>query len=317
MTGPVLISPVNISEGRRQEVIDRVAAEAETRDVHVLDVHTDPDHNRSVLTIAGPAERLLVALLNVTGMAIEHIDISRHKGVHPRLGAVDVVPFVALREQDRPVAIDTARRYAEEVFALLGVPGFLYGWGSGGRHTPVVGGQALAEGEQTAGGERSLPEVRRQAFKSLPPDVPAGDDGGPHPSAGAIAVGARDLLVAYNVDLTTDDPSVARAIANDVRRIEGIRALGLMLPSRGQTQVSMNLIQPLVTGLGDAFDAVAALADRAEVEIAGSELVGLAPRGAIPADKDRLRLRRPAKVLEDEIARHFGDLVTAGGGKGP
>ncbi|HWD09698.1 MAG TPA: glutamate formiminotransferase, partial [Actinomycetota bacterium] len=252
MTDPVLVSPVNISEGRRQEVIDRVAGEAESRSVHLLDLHSDPDHNRSVLTVAGPPKALLVALLNVTGMAVEYLDISRHEGVHPRLGSVDVVPFVPLRPQDRPAALDAAHRYAAEVFHLLGIPSFFY---------------------DQAGGGRSLPELRRRAFNGLLPDVP-GDPTAAHPTAGAIAVGVRDPLVAYNVDLSGDDLAAARAIATAVRRIDGVRALGLALPSRRQTQVSMNLIRPLVTGIGDAFDAVASLAAEAGIAVAGSELVG-------------------------------------------
>lgn len=302
MTDPLLVAPVNISEGRRQEVIDRIAAEGETAKVHLLDVHSDPDHNRSVLTIAGPAEALLVALLNVAGIAVEYIDVSRHEGVHPRLGSLDVVPFVPLQAEDRPAAIEVAHRYAQEVFQLLGVPAFFYGLAGGGGPEP----------------QRSLPGVRRLAFKGLLPDVPGGSTGstasagsgaGPHPSAGAIAVGVRDLLVAYNVDLAGDDLPAAKAIAAGVRRAGSIRALGLALPSRGQTQVSMNLINPLATGMGEAFDAVSTMAAESGVAVVGSELVGLAPRGALPADVARLRLPHPPKVLEDEIARHFGITV--------
>jgi len=285
VTGPILVSPVNISEGRRPEVIGRIAAAAETTGVHVLDVHSDPDHNRSVLTVAGPAEALVPALLEATAEAVGRIDISRHEGVHPRLGAVDVVPFVPLRPQDRPAALDAALRFAESVFDHLGVPCFFY---------------------EAAAGGRTLPEVRRRAFKGLPPDLPRDHASGPHPLAGAIAVGVRDLLVAFNVDLAGDDLSAARSIAAEVRRLDGVRALGLALPSRHQTQVSMNLVEPLVTGVGDAFGAVAALAAEAGVGVAGSELVGLAPRGSLPENIARLGLARPPKVLEDELAHAFG-----------
>jgi glutamate formiminotransferase len=293
---PLLVAPVNISEGRRPEVIAAVAAAAESGQAHVLDRHSDPDHHRSVLTVAGPAGVLVDALLAAAAVAIERIDLAQHLGVHPRFGAVDVVPFVALDPADRPAAVAAAHRFAAAVAASLGVPCFYY---------------------EAAGGP-SLPEVRRRAFRDLAPDVvPSAGGDRPHTSAGAIAVGVRGLLVAFNVDLATDDVVAARAIAARVRESGGglrsLRALGLALGSRGITQVSMNLVRPLETTVGEAFDAVAAATAAAGIEVDASELVGLAPRGSLPVDLGRLRLRQPPKVLEDELAALFGDWVARSG----
>jgi glutamate formiminotransferase len=289
---PLLVAPVNVSEGRRPEVIAAVAAAAESGQVHVLDRHSDPDHHRSVLTVAGPGGALVEGLLAATAVAIERIDLAQHLGVHPRFGAVDVVPFVAPDPTDQPAAVAAAHRFAAAA-ATLGVPCFYY---------------------EAAGGP-SLPEVRRRAFRDLAPDVvPSAGGSRLHTSAGAIAVGARGLLVAYNVELSTDDVAAARAIAARVRESGGglryLRALGLALGSRGATQVSMNLVRPLETTVGHAFDAVVAAAAAAGIEVAGSELVGLAPRGSLPVDLERLGLRQAPKVLEDELAAFFGDWVT-------
>lgn len=285
---PVLVSPVNISEGRRPAVIARIADAAELPGVHVLDIHSDPDHHRSVLTIAGGAGALVDGLLAATRTAAELIDLRHHDGVHPRFGAVDVVPFVAMAEADRTVAVASALRFAEAVAERLGIPCFLY---------------------EAAGGP-PLPAVRRHAFSDRLPDrFPAGSGPSPHPSAGAVAVGVRGLLVAYNVDLATDDVAVARSIAAGMRErnsgLAGVRALGVPLPSRNATQISMNLTQPLVTTVGMAFNAVARLATASGIRVLDSELVGLAPRGALPRDPDPLLLLRPAKVLEEELDRYF------------
>ena len=262
----------------------------------MLDVHRDLDHHRSVLTVAGPARPLEDALVRLTQAALEVIDLRRHSGVHPRLGAVDVVPFVPLTASDLPAAVGAARRYAARV-AELGIPAFLY--------------QAATEGAAL-----SLPDVRRRAFGDLPPSA-----GGPapHPTAGAVAVGARGFLVAFNVDLDTTRVRIARQIATRVRERDGglphVRALGFKLDSWAACQVSMNLTRPLVTGVGAAYQEVAGLARDLGVGVLRSELVGLAPRHSLPRVTDGLRLARPAKVLEDELARAFGvalDLVDPG-----
>jgi glutamate formiminotransferase len=229
---------MNVSEGRRLDVVDLIARNAGQE---LLDVHTDADHNRSVITLVGEGSAESVA-----AAAVGALDLRRHVGVHPRLGVVDVVPFVPLG----PVTLEEARasrdRFARWLAAELGVPSFLYGR------------------------ERSLPELRRRAFRDLPPDFGPTE---PHPTAGATAVGARPVLVAYNLWLADTDVTTAKRLAADVRGPH-VRALGL--PVEGGAQVSMNLLSPDVVGPSEVYDAVAA---RARIERA--ELVGLVPRSVL------------------------------------
>jgi len=236
----VLECVVNISEGRRLPVISQVASAA---GLALLDVHRDPHHNRSVLTMASAdGEELEAAVRAVADAAVRLIDLRQHDGAHPRIGALDVVPFAPLQESTLDDAVRARDRFANYACSRLSVPCFVYG------------------------PERTLPEVRRGAFSSITPDV-----GGPapHPSAGAIAVGARPVLVAYNVWLVESDIARARQVARAVRG-PAIRALGLSLGDRAQ--VSMNLVDPRRVGPDAAFDAVAS-----QVPVAGAELVGLLP----------------------------------------
>lgn len=236
---------VNVSEGRRPEVIDAIAAAGGTS---LLDVHRDPDHHRSVLTLAA-AEGLEDAVRQVATEAVRRIDLRGHAGAHPRLGAVDVVPFVPLAEAMLADAVAARDRFAAWAADELRLPCFLFG------------------------PERSLPDVRRHAFAALAPD--AGPPV-PHPTAGAACVGARPVLVAYNVWLAEGtDVALARAVATAVRR-PAVRALGLDVG--GRAQVSMNLVDPLAFGPGRAYDEVAA---RAPVDRA--ELVGLVPAAVLDA----------------------------------
>ncbi len=229
---------VNVSEGRDAVVLDRLATAA---GVDLLDLHHDPFHHRSVLTLVGEESPRRVAV-----EAVASIDLRVHDGVHPRLGAIDVVPFVPLTGSNMTDAIAARDAFSEWAAAELDLPCFRYG------------------------PERTLPEVRRDAFGSLAPDV---GPPRPHPTAGATAVGARELLVAYNVWLAEPDVALARRVAAAVRG-DGIRALGL--PVGDRVQVSMNLIDPLRVGPAVAWDRVAELA-----EIAGAELVGLVPEAVL------------------------------------
>ncbi|MGH9030244.1 MAG: glutamate formimidoyltransferase [Acidimicrobiales bacterium] len=254
---------VNFSEGRDAAVVTAVARAGGD---HVLDVHSDPHHHRSVLTIAGPDTE--DATRAVSRRAVELIDIRRHAGVHPRFGAVDVVPFVALDARGTPDESDAAlaralsarERFASWAADELAVPCFCYG------------------------PERSLPETRRRAFVELAPDFGPRE---PHPSAGSCAVGARGALVAYNVWLSTSDEQVAAHIAREVRSPQ-VRALGLRVGD--YAQVSCNLLEPLKFGPEQAYDLVADLAGRSGVGVARAELVGLAPSAvveAVPPDRRR------------------------------
>jgi glutamate formiminotransferase / 5-formyltetrahydrofolate cyclo-ligase len=239
----VLECVVNISEGRDQEVL---AALRRAAGADLLDVHTDPDHNRSVFTTMGEAAPRALATT-----AIDAIDLREHEGVHPRLGVVDVVPFVALDGSSDADALVARDGFARWLSVEHKVPSFLYG------------------------PERTLPEVRRDAFRGMEPDA---GPSAPHPTAGASAVGARPVLIAYNVWLGSPDIELARRVATDARR-PGLRALGLAVGAR--VQVSMNLTTPDVLNPADAYDIVDDLLRRGGGAAAGGELVGLLPRAVL------------------------------------
>lgn len=249
---------VNVSEGRRTEVVRAVAAAAGAA---LLDVHSDPDHNRSVFTLAGPADKVAETAVALARSAVERIDLSGHSGVHPRLGAVDVIPFVPLEDAEPDglaAAGRVARAWGQRAAGELGVPVFLYG------------------SADPAG--RTLPELRRTAFKERAPDFGPAE---PHPTAGAMAVGARPILVALNCELSDPDPAVARMIARAVRErdggLPGVRALGFALASKGRAQVSMNLVDLAATGVEAACAAVRRAAAGHGADVAAVELVGLLP----------------------------------------
>lgn len=254
---------VNISEGRDRDAIEAIAASAGT---DLLDVHTDGDHHRSVLTLVGE-----VAPRAVARAALERLDLRRHEGAHPRIGVVDVVPFVPLHGSTMADALAARDAFSTWAAGELGVPCFRYG------------------------SERTLPDIRRGAFRTLTPD-----DGPPepHPSAGAIAVGARPVLVAYNVWLAEPDLGRAKQLAAAVRS-PTVRALGLQVGD--EVQVSMNLIAPEVTGPGAVVDAIAAVA-----RVERCELVGLVPRDVLeredPARWDELDLHRD-RTIEARLPR--------------
>ena len=223
---------VNVSEGRRADVLSALAAAAGP---DLLDLHSDPFHHRSVFTLAGAG-----AVRSLSTMAVARIDLGQHEGAHPRLGAVDVVPFVPLAGSTMTEALHERDRFAHWAAEALGVPSFLYG------------------------PERTLPDIRRRAWVDLRPDIGPSE---PHPTAGALCVGARPVLVAYNVYVGSVDLAGARRIAAAIRG-PYLRALGLQVGDR--VQVSMNLIEPAMVGPAQAYDAVARHA-----RIEQAELVGL------------------------------------------
>ena len=253
---------VNVSEGARSDVVDAIAAAAGG---DLLDVHRDRHHNRSVLTLVGEEAPRAVARA-----AVARLDLRRHQGVHPRIGVVDVVPFVPLTGATLADAVAARDRFLAWIAAELGVPGFAYG------------------------PERTLPEVRRLAFRELAPD--AGPPR-PHPTAGAVAVGARGVLVAWNLWLAEPDLARARAVAAEVRSPE-VRALGLAVGER--VQVSLNLVDPATVGPAEAWDRVAA-----RVALTGAELVGLIPQAVLdrtdPARWRQLDLA-PERTIEAQLA---------------
>jgi glutamate formiminotransferase len=278
--GPVLECVVNVSEGRDAAVVQLIAAAAGEA---LLDVHTDADHHRTVLTLAGPRSRLDDAVRDVARATVRHIDLRHHAGVHPRLGALDVVPFVPLGTDatagppgaDLTSALEARDRFAMWAADELGLPCFFYG------------------------PERTLPEVRREAFGRLAPDT---GPGRPHPSAGACAVGARPVLVAYNVWLTTADVGVARSVAAAVRG-PAVRALGLAV--RDVTQVSCNLVDPGSVGPAEVYDAVSRLAEEAGTSVQRAELVGLAPAAvveSVPAPRRTMLDLSPDRTIEARLS---------------
>jgi glutamate formiminotransferase len=255
----------NFSEGRNRATIDAIGRAFSGR-ARLLDVHTDVDHNRSVYTLAGQEDELVDALLAGITCARERIDLRAHEGAHPRVGVADIVPIVGVRPEDmeraRAAALVLARRVGEE----LALPVFLYG------ELGAARGPAFLR----TGGPVEL-QRRIDAGELTPDRGPAWLD----PSAGAVLVGARRPLIAFNVNLKTDDVEVARAIAAVVRerggRFLGVRALGLALPSRGIVQVSMNVEDPEAVSLHEVVARVRTEADARGVETVGSELVGLLP----------------------------------------
>jgi glutamate formiminotransferase len=297
MVGRVLLECVpNLSEGRRAEVVARLAAAASAPGVRLLDVSSDPDHNRSVLTLAGEPADLIGGLLALYEAALAAIDLRRHEGVHPRIGAVDVVPFVPLGDAPMALAAATARRLAAEVGRRFELPVYLYE-------------EAAARPER-----RSLASIRRGGFAGLaskladPLWAPDHGPARPHPSAGATVIGARFFLIACNVLLDTADAAVARAVAGAVREAGGglpaVRALGFYLASRGCAQVSMNLTDFRRTSLSRALDRVREEAAARGARVVASELVGLLPQqAALDAARDALQLPSlvPGQLLEERL----------------
>ncbi len=278
----------NVSEGRDVTTLDAFAVACGGS---LLDVHRDPDHHRAVFTLAGPGARdAEVAVRALARAVVERIDLEHHDGVHPRLGALDVVPFVALAGSAPAVARDAARSFGEWAAAELGTPVFFYG--DADDHL------------------RTLPSVRSSAFRTRAPDItPTRARAG----VGAVAVGARPVLVAVNCELDRDDVALARRIAGTVRErdggLPGVRALGLRLPSRGVVQVSMNLVALEHTGVEDACTAVRAHARDAGADVTRVELVGLLPAAELarcsPAFLAWSRLT-PDHTIEARLHRRFG-----------
>jgi glutamate formiminotransferase len=233
----VLEAVVNVSQGRDGEVLRAIAGAAGD---DLLDLHADWWHHRSVLTLVGED-----AARRVARVAVERIDLHRHEGVHPRIGAVDVVPFVPLADSTMADAVRARDAFCAWAADELALPCFVYG------------------------PERTLPEVRRQAWRSLRPFAGPST---PHPTAGACAVGARTVLVAFNLWVDVEEWRAAQ-VATAVRG-DGVRALGLQVGER--VQVSMNLVEPLRVGPAEAWDRVAS-----HVEVVGAELVGLVPRAVL------------------------------------
>jgi glutamate formiminotransferase/glutamate formiminotransferase/formiminotetrahydrofolate cyclodeaminase len=269
----VLLAVPNVSEGRDRATIERLAGAFGA--LRLLDVHSDPDHGRSVLTFAGEQAEIADGLLAGAREAVVAIDLGGRVGLHPHVGAIDVAPVVHLDAATRGAAIAAALTAAGLIGDELELPVFLYGALANGRERADV----------RAGGLEGL-KVRMLSGELAPDYGPPA----PHPTAGAVLVTARPPLAAFNVDLGTDDVELARAIAAELREAgggpPGVRAIGLYLPARGRAQVSFNVHDPVAVPLADL---VARVRERAPV--AEAELVGLAPRAAFASFPDDVPLR--------------------------
>jgi glutamate formiminotransferase len=266
----------NVSEGRRPEVVRAIVdAVAATPGVHLLDSSSDASHNRSVITLAGDAGPLQQAVLTLFAASLERIDLRHHRGEHPRMGAVDVVPFVPIEGVTMADCARLARETGEAVAARFGVPVFLY------------------EEAASAPTRRNLEDIRRGEFEGLAVKLqqsewrPDFGPAAPHASGGASAIGARMPLIAYNINLATDRLDVARTIAAAVRFSSGglrfVKAMGVALEDRGIVQVSMNLTNFEKTPIARVFELVSREAARYGVRVLESEIVGLVPSAALLA----------------------------------
>jgi glutamate formiminotransferase / 5-formyltetrahydrofolate cyclo-ligase len=264
----------NFSEGRRPEVVDALAdAVTATPGVHLLDRTSDRDHNRSVLTFAGTPEDVAAAMESAVERAVELIDMKNHEGQHPRIGAVDVVPFVPLGDMSMDECVELARSFGAGIAERFEIPVYLYA-------------RAAQRAEREV-----LADIRRPQFEGLKELIGTAEhrpDFGPaqlHPTAGAMAVGARPFLIAYNVNLETEDVELAKRIARRVRERSGglprVQALGLYLDDLRCAQVSMNLLDHAVTPMWLVWETVGGLADDEGVAVRESELIGLCPLAAL------------------------------------
>jgi len=264
----------NFSEGRRPEVIDAIVdALREVPGIRVLDQHADPNHNRLVVTLVGEPEATAEAAFRGAQRAVELINMEEHQGEHPRIGAVDVIPFVPVQWVSMRDCVSLARQVGRRIAQELGVPVYLYG-------------EAATRPER-----RDLAAVRKGQYEGLKAEIhlphrqPDFGEARMHPTAGATAVGARAPLIAFNINLDTSDVTIARKIARAIRGSSGgfrdVRALGVMISDRGIAQVSINVCDYRTAPLHRVFEVVRSEASRYGVRVLGSEIVGLVPLDAL------------------------------------
>ena len=288
----------NFSEGRKTETVERLAqAISSVPTACVLDTHIDPDHNRSVITFVAAPEMVVAAAFGAVKLAAELIDMRQHQGVHPRLGATDVLPFIPISGVTMDDCVALAHTAGERIARELSIPVFFYE-------------RAALKPDRV-----NLEDVRRGALELLREQIAVKPERTPdlgplmvHENAGAIAVGARPFLIAFNVNLKSRDVSIARAIARVVRARHGglpfVKALGFELSTRGLVQVSMNLVNYEITGMAQAYDAVRAEARRMGVEVFSTEIVGLVPERALDRNAEyfqRLENLTADKILENRL----------------
>jgi glutamate formiminotransferase len=288
----------NVSEGRRGDVV-AVLAEAAVKvapGVVLLDRTSDADHNRSVLTFLGEGEALVVAMTALVGAALDAIDLRKHAGAHPRIGAVDVIPFVPVRGATTADCVAFAKMLGRTLADRYGLPVYLY------------------EDAASRPDRQNLANIRKGEFEGLakkmedPAWKPDFGPSIPHASGGAVVVGARAPLIAYNINLGTADLAVADRIAKAIRHLSGgyrfVKAMGVKLEARGQVQVSINMTNFEKTPLHRVFETVRSEAERQGVAVVGSEIVGLVPQAALLAAAGhylRLEADPGPQVLENKL----------------
>ncbi len=287
----------NISEGRDREKVKAILSSLEKYpSVKCLNVSSDKDHNRSVITLLGPAEEVPKAMLALALAAIERIDMRNHQGSHPRIGAVDVVPFVPIRGMEMAEAVEIAHRFGRELGEKAEIPVYFY------------------EAAALRDDRRNLADVRRGQYEGLKEKLQR-PDGAPdagvaafNPKAGATIVGAREPLIAFNVNLRTTDKGIADAIARAVRHKTGgykaVKAMGVALEDKGMVQVSMNLVNFKETPIHRVVETIRFEAARYGVSIAECELIGLAPMAALE-EVVRFYLQIPEFSLDQVIETHL------------
>ncbi|MCD6411181.1 MAG: glutamate formimidoyltransferase [Thermoplasmata archaeon] len=288
----------NFSEGRRKEVIEEIIDQVRKRkDVKLLDYSSDPDHNRTDVTFIGEPKAVKEAALDLAMKCVELIDMNKHKGEHPRMGAIDVVPFVPVYNVTMEECVKLAHEFAKEFAEKSGVPCFMY------------------EEAATRPDRKNLADVRRGEFEGLKEEIGKNPDRVPdygpnriHPTAGATAVGARFFLIAFNVNLGTSDIEIAKKIAKAVRYSSGgyryVKAMGFELKERGIVQVSMNLTNYKKTPIFRVFETIKNEAERYGVPVVGSEIVGLVPLEALVEVADyylRLENFSMEQILEKRL----------------
>lgn len=287
----------NFSEGRRVEVIEAIANEVKkVEGVKLLDVQSDASHNRTVVTFVGEPAAVKQAAFASCAKAAELIDMEQHHGEHPRIGATDVIPFIPVREVSLEECVELANDLGKEIAEKLDIPVYLY--------------EAAAKKTE----RKNLPDVRKGQYEGLKTAIlePARKpDYGParmHPKAGATVIGARQFLIAYNINLSTSDVKIAKKIANTIREAKGgfkyCRAMGIMLEERNVSQVTINMINYEGTPLHRVFETVKNEAARYGVNIIGSEIVGLVPLQALIDTADyylRLEGFNRTQVMEENL----------------
>ncbi len=305
---PLIEAVPNISEGRRRELVDALAAAfQDTPGVSLLDRSSDATHHRSVFTAVGEPAPLIDALLALYAATLARVDLRQHRGVHPRVGAIDVMPFVPLVPDDLPRCVEAARALGEEVAARFDLPVFFY------------------EAAASAPHRRHLETVRRGGLPGLVERLsderwkPDCGPSAPHPAGGVTVIGARLPLVAFNVQLSTSDLELARRIARTIRTSGGglpaLKAIGVATADPNVVQVSMNLADHRQTSVWEAFQAVSREASRQGVEVRDSEIIGLAPAAALlDAATTALRLRAFSsdRLLEPRLQSARSALPPAG-----